>query len=688
MIRSRGGYNNNPSAKQFKAAYKQLLVRHEIASSENANCISLSKINILSVGSQGKSKNNFVQNINHDNDRRLSDDLQIIDNSEAATSDHAYSKVPSSKILSEYVEDVVVYISGFVQRKLISAIKCEECSDALIYDENSAENSYHLINRKNKVGLIKPSKDVYQLCKIGEKSFRIIQAAGKITSKNVLELLIADSMRKINTNEPDLHLIKNLKESSHKTYLLSKNGTRDFNAIVSESGLSVNTVISHMTDALNVGLPVQLACFGVTQDIFDTISKVIRSPPINGDVSDLKSIKKLCPQFIKYNHIRAVTAILESKFRVNEVSLEKDRSAKKTIPVEVVNQTESKELATHVKSAPVEIIKHQYEIVPEPTQEQKECQVILCKVPLALLSTVPKLESTAKIKENEESIAEIDKNEESTAEIDKNEESTAEINKNEVGPTTADFKRGMRDEGFQITIKSLLKGIDDKITSEAKQNFYAHMLTKFFTNPQKFPNISVLIFIILEHLQKNTDNHLLTFKDDRAKCIFLLPSERCIVTSIYETEKKSEDYSQQRLIQNLLSTIHHVVMSVKNRNVEEESILLRSVAVGARRKTKKIDESHWACSQDVLSEFLIVPTIPNISEALVFLKNKISSSTEESNEKLWMLSSSVAILSGELPWDWIKNHVVDEYISPCLSRFGIEEPNEKYFTLFCDLSGK
>ncbi|GBN06759.1 hypothetical protein AVEN_14645-1 [Araneus ventricosus] len=112
MIRSRGGYNN-PSAKQLKAAYKQLLVRHEIASSENANCISLSKINILSVGSQGKSKNNFVQNINHDNDRRLSDDLQIIDISEVATSDHAYSKVPSSKILSEYVECVVAYISGF-----------------------------------------------------------------------------------------------------------------------------------------------------------------------------------------------------------------------------------------------------------------------------------------------------------------------------------------------------------------------------------------------------------------------------------------------------------------------------------------------------------------------------------------------------------------------------------------------
>ncbi|GBM37863.1 hypothetical protein AVEN_193382-1 [Araneus ventricosus] len=171
MIRSRGGYNNNPSAKQFKAAYKQLLVRHEIISSEHANCISLSKINILSVESQGKSKNNLVQNINHDNDRRLSDDLQIIDNSEAATSDHAYSKVPSSKILSEYVEDVVAYTSGFVQRKLISAIKCEECSDALIYDENSAENSYHLINRKNKGDLISQGNMFINFVKSEKKVF-------------------------------------------------------------------------------------------------------------------------------------------------------------------------------------------------------------------------------------------------------------------------------------------------------------------------------------------------------------------------------------------------------------------------------------------------------------------------------------------------------------------------------------
>lgn len=37
-VRSRGGFNNNPSVRQFIAAYKRLLVRHQIASSKFGNC--------------------------------------------------------------------------------------------------------------------------------------------------------------------------------------------------------------------------------------------------------------------------------------------------------------------------------------------------------------------------------------------------------------------------------------------------------------------------------------------------------------------------------------------------------------------------------------------------------------------------------------------------------------------------
>lgn len=35
-IRSRGGFNNNPSAKHFEASYKRLLVRHEVKAAKTA----------------------------------------------------------------------------------------------------------------------------------------------------------------------------------------------------------------------------------------------------------------------------------------------------------------------------------------------------------------------------------------------------------------------------------------------------------------------------------------------------------------------------------------------------------------------------------------------------------------------------------------------------------------------------
>ncbi|KAH8010013.1 hypothetical protein HPB51_024363 [Rhipicephalus microplus] len=37
-VRGKGGYNNNPTACQFTAAYKRLLIRTEVASSEAGNC--------------------------------------------------------------------------------------------------------------------------------------------------------------------------------------------------------------------------------------------------------------------------------------------------------------------------------------------------------------------------------------------------------------------------------------------------------------------------------------------------------------------------------------------------------------------------------------------------------------------------------------------------------------------------
>jgi len=47
-IRAQGGYNNNPTARQFQSAYKKLVIRvNDIESFDTENCIPLEHIDIL-----------------------------------------------------------------------------------------------------------------------------------------------------------------------------------------------------------------------------------------------------------------------------------------------------------------------------------------------------------------------------------------------------------------------------------------------------------------------------------------------------------------------------------------------------------------------------------------------------------------------------------------------------------------
>ncbi|KYN22412.1 THAP domain-containing protein 9, partial [Trachymyrmex cornetzi] len=52
-LRSRGGFNDNPSSKQFETSYKRLLVRHEIEASDKGNCL-INDVQILYVSSEKK----------------------------------------------------------------------------------------------------------------------------------------------------------------------------------------------------------------------------------------------------------------------------------------------------------------------------------------------------------------------------------------------------------------------------------------------------------------------------------------------------------------------------------------------------------------------------------------------------------------------------------------------------------
>lgn len=69
-IRSRGGYNNNPTAKQFHGAYKRLLLKTEISSSASANCVQIDNTSILTTSSECRKE------------QHVDDLLDLIDNNE------------------------------------------------------------------------------------------------------------------------------------------------------------------------------------------------------------------------------------------------------------------------------------------------------------------------------------------------------------------------------------------------------------------------------------------------------------------------------------------------------------------------------------------------------------------------------------------------------------------------------
>lgn len=172
-IRRQGGNNNNPTARQFKAAIKKLLIHSEIRDIHSGNCIPLEQISILHVSSA----NNIcisedVINMSTRLSRMVNDtDTEIVTNETVdqfhVQSDHNY--LPDVRDISEFSENIIEYVAGYVVKQLRKTLHCEECINALIDRTHKTNN---LICVKNEGGLIQPAKDVIRICIKCEKIIR------------------------------------------------------------------------------------------------------------------------------------------------------------------------------------------------------------------------------------------------------------------------------------------------------------------------------------------------------------------------------------------------------------------------------------------------------------------------------------------------------------------------------------
>lgn len=161
VIRSHGGYSDNPTARQFESIYKKLLIHGELrAFSTGTNCMSLEKIIILNCSSS-------LDKINHTSRTLRSDDNSTFATNpmEFADSDDMFNDIESDvSYLSPFGENVLEYgIAGFVVFAHTKKLKCNICIQGLLGPHNEHQQS--LANQKSKGRLVHASSDVIVLCR-------------------------------------------------------------------------------------------------------------------------------------------------------------------------------------------------------------------------------------------------------------------------------------------------------------------------------------------------------------------------------------------------------------------------------------------------------------------------------------------------------------------------------------------
>lgn len=174
-VRSKGGFNNNPTARQFEAAYKRLIVHNEISGPETGNAIDFDRISILSCNFNAITQNENGEDLQH-NEECKSIETEIQKKIEV----NGFLTSPAWD-LTLYVQDIVSYIAGFVVKILKKCVNCQKCLQLL----ESVETYSDLQKRKKYGALVNASEFVVVVCKVAEKYFRFFNKTTNIFNKNV-----------------------------------------------------------------------------------------------------------------------------------------------------------------------------------------------------------------------------------------------------------------------------------------------------------------------------------------------------------------------------------------------------------------------------------------------------------------------------------------------------------------------
>lgn len=152
-MRSRGGYNDNPNVIQFQSAYKKNVICTELKLREKGILYESSILNVSSTES--------IATINDNTPSYDTHNMTLTNMSE----ENVYLLMQDviTSPLDEYTRHIVIYIAGFVSRRILQKLKCVVCQQLLIGDK--ADFLLSLINIKDRGGLTYPSTAVIKIVK-------------------------------------------------------------------------------------------------------------------------------------------------------------------------------------------------------------------------------------------------------------------------------------------------------------------------------------------------------------------------------------------------------------------------------------------------------------------------------------------------------------------------------------------
>ena len=257
-VRAAGGFNNNPTAQQFMAAYKRLLFRSTIKGGQG-NVSQMDNTTILDiVGDSCKTSSGKTVTISEAALIRKYD----LQERPPAQTDHDYCDAPNIVELSEYKSAAISYIAGYVANMAEKKIICSQCSSALKVPNQKPLEASDFVQFKSRGGLTLASSSVRKVCEETEKCFARLMAAtsGRLPhgqgvpdsisiavlgSLNIEEIFPELNEHMIDTSATDNHTFQLVKEVAKcyckiRLHHLAKQTTQ------AESGLSVRKELSKL----------------------------------------------------------------------------------------------------------------------------------------------------------------------------------------------------------------------------------------------------------------------------------------------------------------------------------------------------------------------------------------------------------------------------------------------------------